>query len=221
MNIRILNVAALTLVTLSGGAQAGNILANGNFGTGDLTGWTTGGTYASNPIAAIATDGTTGSAYGEAIPRDALTAGSPDLGVGYAAYFVDDSATNQFLSQNVALTAGNYEVGFDLYVPFNGAKNANDATLSAAIAGTTLFSAVAASTLTPGVWTHYSGIANILSYGNFVTEFDFNSFGAPAKDFLVDRAYIVAAAPVGVPEPASMAVLGTALAGFGVLRRRR
>jgi hypothetical protein len=216
----VLLATAIAVVGLSGEARAANIITNGNFAAGNLNGWTLGGTYLTYPVLAYPL------ASGNAnYPLDPLTAGSPDLGAGYAAYFVDDLAHNQSLEQTVTLAAGNYEVGFDLLVPLNGAANVNDATLSAVIAGTTLLNA-AASSLTAGVWTHYSTDIDVVTAGSYSADFDFNSFGSPAKDFMVDRIYIIPTAtgggtPIGAPEPATLSVLAMGLVGVGATRWRR
>jgi hypothetical protein len=120
---RLQRIKRLCLVAKLGGVEALpiNRVLNGGFEAGNLSGWTqTGG--GTCPVAAIITDGVTGSAFGEAIPSDPLTTGSPDLGGRYAAYFVDDSA-HQSLNQTIFLAAGNYEIGFDVYDPRNGYNN--------------------------------------------------------------------------------------------------
>jgi hypothetical protein len=179
-----------------------NYITNGNFATNTLAGWTQGGTFMVYPVSFKPFNL-------NPYLTDPLTANSPvvPLAAGGAAYFVDDRAVNQSLSQSVTLPAGNYEVGFDLFVPANGAANPNDATLSAVIAGVTVLPTVSASSIISaetanGVysakWKHYSAFFSTCG-GTYSANFDFNSFGGPAsggfanaaKDFMVDRVYII------------------------------
>jgi hypothetical protein len=224
MMIRTFLLACICASAFAASAEALpiNLVTNGSFETGDLTGWTVtgGGTY---PVSVIITNGVTGSAFGEAIPSDPLTVGSPDAGGNYAAYFVDDSA-HQTLSQSVFLTPGNYEVGFDIYDPQNGYNNPNDASFSGAIAGITLADITVHSTAVD-TWLHFSGDATVLSPGDYSVAFNFVPDGPPAADVIVDRVYIdttdVPGTPIGVPEPVTLSIFGAGLAGVAALRRRR
>src|SRR6185312_11033412 len=99
----------------AGSAQAvPNYVQNGSF-EDDLNNWSIsgGGAY---PVAVIVTDGSTGSAFGEAVPADNAASPSPDLAANHGAYFVDDIA-HQTLTQTIHLLAGSYEIGFDAYAP--------------------------------------------------------------------------------------------------------
>ncbi|MBU1377451.1 MAG: PEPxxWA-CTERM sorting domain-containing protein [Alphaproteobacteria bacterium] len=74
---------------------------------------------------------------------------------------------------------------------------------------------------TPGTWMHFSGVANIATAGSYLTEFVYDSGLAPAGDFVVDRAYIVAGDVVPEPSTWALMILGFGSAGAMLRRTRR
>lgn len=210
----------------AGSASAGtNLIINGSFETGNFSGWTYSGSGADVPahkaviIPYGSGSGYPGGAFGEPIPADDTLSGSPDPVGTHAAYFVAD-ASDETLTQSVHLLPGLYTIGFSVYVPLNGFKNKGDATFTGTIAGVTLANfnahAVAAKD-----WVHYAGVANIAAEGDYVSTFTYHSGAAPAADFVVDRAYIVAGDVTGVPEPATWALMILGFGSAGAMMRRR
>jgi len=218
-------LAAAVLLAAPAAHAVPNLLVNGSFESG-LTGWTTGGTQLSFVPTVIVTDGVSGTAFGEAVPADNAASASPDASGTHGVYFVDDIA-NQFLTQSVSLAPGTYEIGFDAYAPQNGFNNAFDAAFTGIIAGVTLASYTVHTQGTPQVWINFSGVANILSAGSYTVQFDYESFGVPAADVVIDRVYIVESTRddgidiPSAPEPFSLALFGAGLLGLGLARRRR
>jgi hypothetical protein len=218
-------VVAAAGLALAGSASAStNLITNGSFESGTLS-WTYTGSGADvgpsgHPAVVIpynSPSGYPGGAFGEPIPPDNALSASPDPTGNFGLYFVADAST-ETLSQTVFLNPGLYTIGFDAYVPFNGHANSGDATFTGTVAGVDLanFSAHGS---TPGVWTAYSGVANILTAGNYTTSFTYHSGAAPAADFVVDRAYIVAGDVV--PEPAGWALMILGFGGAGAALRNR
>jgi hypothetical protein len=205
-------------------ALAGNLLVDGSFENG-LTGWTSGGVsgdgFPPSVIGYNNHDSYPTGAFTELVPPD-NAAGNPGFdAVGdHAVYFVADLAHPQTLSQLVNIVSGtSYTFGFDVYLPQNGANNGNDATLSATVGGLT-FANFAASATPATTWMHFSGAGTAGITGPVTFEFDYNSFGVPAKDFVVDRVYFAPTADI--PEPATWAMMLMGFGGLGaVLRRRR
>lgn len=205
-------------------ALAGNQLINGSFENG-TTGWTPGGMSVDGyPPVVIDYNSNAGyptGAFGESVPVD-NAAGNPnfDLAGDHALYFVADLARPQTLSQIVSIVSGvNYTFGFDVYLPRNGANNVNDATFSATVGGLT-FANFNASATPATTWMHFSSTGTAGTTGPATFEFAYNSFGIPAKDFVIDRVYFAPTA--GVPEPATWAMMLLGFGGLGaVLRRRR
>jgi hypothetical protein len=217
-------LVACALLAATPLALAGpNLLTNGSFENG-LTAWTMVGTpntlsSTTFPPVAItygsATPYPTG-AYGEAIPLPTDLSRSPDAIGTHAAYFVDDNAVNEGLSQVVFLTVGTYQIGFDVYAPGNGFSNPNDAHFSATIAGMTLTDFLVSSQ--PAMtWLSEAATVQITADGFYDTSFIFNTPGqGAAKDVVVDRAFIVA-----IPEPDTLALAGIAATALLVASRRK
>ena len=213
---------AIAIVSVSHPAMAANILKNGSFEEG-LADWTIGGVTNDGYLPAAIYYNSTASypdgAQGEAIPPDSATSLSPDAAGDRAAYFVTDDAINQSLNQTVYLTAGSYSIGFDTYAPFNGYNEPNDATFTGEIAGVKLAN-FSVSSVSPQEWTNYSGTALIKTAGYYEASFVFNPTMFPAKDVVVDKAYIVGIAGGGgtpisaVPELETWAMM---IAGFGAI----
>jgi hypothetical protein len=230
--------AAALLIAATGVAQAGpiNLLQNGSFESNStnnsgptpvysFTGWTVGGNLGTGPgygPEVFTTDGTTAGRYGDVVVSDNATGPLLVNGGGSSAvYFVDDAAV-QTLTQTVFLAVGSYEVGFDAYLLPSGSNNRNDATLSATIAGVTITS-TDVNGLTPGQWVHFADNVIVTSAGDYTYSFVYDSGLAPAKDVLVDQAYIITTDSGGgtvVPEPASFGVLAAGLLGMTTLRRK-
>ncbi|HEY3948728.1 PEPxxWA-CTERM sorting domain-containing protein [Phenylobacterium sp.] len=216
----------LAALAVAGSASAAvNLINNGSFESGTLD-WTYTGTGddvgpTGHPAVVIPYNSSAsypGGAFGEPIPADnAVGSGSPDAVGNNALYFVADHS-QESLSQSVFLDVGLYTIGFDVYVPFNGHSNSGDATFDGTIAGVDLahFSAHAT---TPGEWFSFHGVADITVAGNYDTAFTYNSGLAPAADFVVDRAYIVAGNVV--PEPTTWALMIMGFGGAGAMLRRR
>jgi len=207
-------------------SAAVNLLINGSFETGDFSGWTYAGvTPLGAPAVIIPYNSPAGypnGAFGEPIPPDNSASPSPDPVGDNAAYFVADAASES-LSQSVFLDVGQYTIGFSVYVPFNGFNNSGNATFTGTVAGVNLANFTVDGS-TPGVWMHFAGVANIAVAGNYDTAFSYLSGPAPAGDFVVDRAYIVAGDVTGgIPEPTTWAlmILGFGGAGASLRMRRR
>jgi hypothetical protein len=214
-------VALAFTCSVSGAAQAANVLTNGSFESG-FTGWTLNGTVGDAFPATIIDYNSPASyptgAFGEPVPP-AVGSVSPDAVGTHAAYFVSDLANNpsETLSQTIHLTPGLYTIGFSAYAPANGYGNAGEAFFSGSIAGVSLAN-YAVSTQPAQAWLNFSGVANILTEGDYLAEFTFMTDQIPAKDVVIDQAYVVAGA---VPEPSTWAMMILGFFGVGFVAYRR
>ena len=222
-------------------AKAQNLVQNGSFE--GVTGvapssWSVGGVATDGyyPVAIMFNQGSNypNGAQGEAVPTDNATSLSPDVAGSNAVYFVSDEAKNLSLYQSVYLTPGSYDIGFDSYATFNGSQQPHDSVLSASIAGIQLANFDLAGVV-PGTWISHSGKAQIVTAGEYLVEFIFNTPDTPAnpdptnpngeynaKDVLIDRAYVVSdSTPGGIPIPAGAvpepAVWAMMVGGFGLI----
>lgn len=226
--MRTIAAAALAAsLAVAGSANAAtNLVTNGSFESG-FFGWTYNGSGADvgpggHPAVIIPyNSGATypGGAFGEPIPPDDSASASPDAVGNAAVYFVAD-ASEETLSQTVHLLPGLYTIGFSVYVPLNGFNNSGDASFSAKIAGVDLASFTVDGS-TAKDWVHYAGVANIVAEGDYLTSFTYNSGAAPAGDFVVDRAYIVAGNAIPEPGTWALMILGFGAAGAALRRSRR
>lgn len=225
MNRLAIGAFAATALMASSASAATNLVNNGSFETGDTSGWTYSGVGADLPghkaVIIPYNSGLSypGGAFGEPIPPDnSVGNNSPDPVGDYAAYFVAD-ASQESLWQTVWLDPGQYTIGFSVYVPLNGFNNSGNATFTGTIAGVNLANFTVDGSA-PQTWVHYAGVANIAVGGMYLSSFTYDSGAAPAGDFVVDRAYIVAGN--AIPEPATWALM---IMGFGsagaMLRRSR
>lgn len=234
MSFRTATLAGIALAATllaAGTAHAGaiNLVKNGNFATTTFADWTLGTVPPVNSNEqVIETDNVARNypqgAYGQAVANDNLTTGSPDASSGYAAYFSTDTGT-ETLAQTIAInSAGTYSIGFDVYVPANGYANPNNASFSGSVLGTSLLASTTVSaigsTYGTNTWVTIAGTTTIPTPGNYTVDFSFTGDGVTAKDILVNRVFVVPGT-VNVPEPGSLALLGTGLIGLGLILRRR
>jgi hypothetical protein len=220
-----------TTVAFAGAASATpnvNKVQNGSFELG-LTGWAVGvGPGAVNTGAGpqvVVANGATNDGNGDFEAADNAASPDPDPAGSNALYLVDDVAT-ETLTQTIYLQAGIYEVGFDMLATRTGARNPHDSTFSAVIAGVTVEQASVSQIIaTQGIdtWAHYAANASISTAGNYTVAFTFGGGTAPAKDVMIDRAYVdsqstINTPPVNVPipEPASGALLAAGLAAMAM-----
>ena len=225
-------VATVTVWSVSTvAAAASNLVSNGSFeGTNGLAGWRIGGTAADGylPVAIQydqASRYPTG-AQGESVPIDNAASAGPDSAGSKGVYFVSDSATNLSVYQDVYLTPGSYEIGFDSYATYNGFVQLQDANFSASIAGVRLAN-FEVSTVAPGIWATHAGVALVTTAGDYLVSFEFNTSGGNAKDIVIDRAYVVSDSNGGgipiapVPEPSTCALMLGGLAVLPLVRAQR
>ncbi|MEO8320765.1 MAG: PEPxxWA-CTERM sorting domain-containing protein, partial [Bradyrhizobium sp.] len=213
--------ALMTFVSVAEASPV-NLLQNGSFENG-LTNWTLGGAVPDptgyNPVVIdynSASPYPTG-AFGEAVPV-ATGSASPDAAGAHAAYFVSDFANPfQSLSQTVHLGIGLYTIGFSAYAPANGFGNAGDAQFFGSVAGVQLANYFV-SQKAGQTWYNFTGVVDIAAEGDYLTSFSFSTNEFPAKDIVVDQAYVVAGA---VPEPSTWAMMILGFFGLGFVAYRR
>jgi len=212
-----LAAGAAAAIAFSAPAISAELVTNGSFETGNLSGWTyanVGGGTAPVVIAYNQAGNYPVGAFGEAIPTDVG-------GGNYAVYFSSDTANPDSLSQMVNVVAGQtYDLSFDYYVPQNGYNNPYDASLSFLIdgvqAGSTLTTGSPGGNTPPKTWEHFATTYTAATTGAVDLSLQFHGLGSTAADFAVDKVSMTA-----VPEPATWAMMILGLGVIGVSARRR
>jgi hypothetical protein len=217
--MRKIALAALLATPLFASA-ATNLLTNGSFESG-FTGWTVSGTAGdAYPATLITYDSPspypTG-AFGESIPADTALNLGPDAAGTSALYFVSDFSAQSVSQTFTVATAGIYAFGFDVYLPGNGYANEFDATLGVSIGS--LSPTINLSSLPATGWVGAQGFV-ALNAGANTYSLSFITDGKPAKDIVIDKLFVISAAPVPEASTAAMMFAGLATLGFVASRRR-
>ncbi len=209
-------LAAILVLPLMASAQ--NLVTNGSFESG-LVPWVIAGGGIQPSVITYLT--ATAATYGESIPVDNAGGFSPDAAGTKGLYFVDDTS-GQAVSQSFALVAGtSYRAGFDYFATLLGSANINNATLTASIIPTA-GGAPAASAAVPlgfvssGTWVNVPMLFTPAVSTNYTFQFSFAAFGVPAKDIVVDRAFVTV-----VPEPETYGMMLAGLLAVAAIVRRR
>jgi PEP-CTERM motif-containing protein len=195
------------LLAIAGTAHAASIV-NGLFSSPITTGWsqTGSGTTPGNHITIITLGTANDTGFGDTVPLD----GS----ITNAAYFVDDNAHTENLSQTLSLAANTtYTVTFDLFGVASGDTNKFDDSLTASIGGVSkgFFD------FTTQSWTGESLVFTTGAAGNYDLTFAFDAGPTPAKDIALTNVAITSP----VPEPTSLALFGTGILGLAGVAKRK
>ena len=212
-------VSALMLAAGMGTAQAGNIVVNGGFETGDLSGWATNniGTPTSTCAAGDRDWNVSSSSSTGCLPVESPVGGS------YAAYVINDGTgpldytLTQTIMDPLGLTSAllsfqwtsnnSYDNGRMLNVLIDGVNVFSDSTFGS-------FGWTNETINVAGVLAAHEGQPITLEFDNYIP----HTWTGPAGMGLDNVALNVTT--TGVPEPSSVALFGVALAGLALARRK-
>jgi hypothetical protein len=211
MKISTLGLPALGLLMFAATASA-DLMTNGGFETGDLSGWTASGqiggifvcgvgdTFACNHLGGFTSSGAPHSG------GNALAFGPEKLHGGGIAGSIQQTLTT------VALQS--YDISFWVETcPDLASCNTND--LIATFGGTTLISL---SNTGPSLWHQFVFPNVTATAGSTVLDFSGDNYGG---FFLIDDVSVTPHTSSPVPEPSALALLSTAAGAVGFLARRR
>jgi hypothetical protein len=243
---KLLTVAALLLIASP--ALAGNTFVNGDFETGDLSGWTGGGGswygggYPVNP--SVYTGGTPNNTLMDKTvnPTDPITGLSTVYGGRYSVR-ANDSINNYSVS-TISQSVKNYtdsHIYFAWQAVLESSHNLTDSdyfslTLHDDTTGTDIVSRQYSSASAPGTF-HTAALNSWWWTNGWTTEdVDLTLLSAVGHDFTLTllasdcpygghAGYVYldgfGAAPPQTPEPATILLFGAGLAGLAVVRRRK
>jgi hypothetical protein len=220
MSARLIGWVCSVLILSTGVTKAEMLLTNGDFETGNLSGWNVNANPADAPIIINynSTAGLYHGAFGESVP-------APTNGLSSGVYFFADSGA-QSISQLLPTLRANtpYVLSFDVYAPQNGRANLFDASLFATLNGTMISKFFSADSLTNG-WEYYSTTFTSTSAASydFALNFQGNGIDGAAADFVVDNVSIAdnASLATAIPEPRTWALLIIGFAGIGFMACRQ
>lgn len=228
LSLRIMSVASAAVLLAAAGTANADIVTNGTFSTGTLSGWMFNGVVGTTPGIGLTvlnlSNTVAATPFGDIIPD------APG-GASHAVYFVDDnvSPTNpQVLSQSITLAANTtYDLTFDLWATTSGSGNTGADKMGGNFLLTDAVGTIASSsfgnaaqsgssTVPVGAWTPETLVFTTGSATSYTLDFDFSSGTTPSKDVVLTNIAINS-----VPEPGSFVLLGSGLlAAAGVIRRR-